>query len=68
MFVPTTEDDLQQVQEALRSAEVEHERRRVERLEVMRRASSEGWSHERIAAALGLTRARVGQILAGRER
>lgn len=57
-----TATDLRKSEAAYRAASLRAEKARRARNEAVQAALREGWSHGRIAAATGLTRARVGQI------
>jgi transcriptional regulator with GAF, ATPase, and Fis domain len=56
------EQDLRAAEAAVQSASVRADELRGERDRLVRAATQDGWSHARIARALGLTRGRVGQI------
>lgn len=57
-----TAEELQALEDAYRDAAGAAETARQARNEGVRQAVREGWSHARIARALGLSRARVGQM------
>ena len=54
--------ELRRAEAAYQAAFRRTEERRVDRNALVQRAVAQGWTHERIATATGLTRARVGQI------
>lgn len=57
-----TASDLRKAEEAYRAASKQHEDARAARNDLVRRTAGEDWSYEEISEALGLSRARVGQI------
>lgn len=61
-----TLQELQQVEARYRRASTGFEEARVERGRAVREALASGWTHARVADALGVSRGRVGQIAQGR--
>lgn len=59
-----TAAELQQAEATYRAAFGRSEAARAERNAAVRRALADGWTHQQIADATGLTRARVSQVKA----
>lgn len=55
-------DELKKAEARYRRAFSRAETAREERNEAIRRALAEGWTHQRISEATGLTRGRINQI------
>lgn len=60
--MPVTTTDLEQAERAYRSAQAQAEQLREARNALVRDALAEGWTHQAIANATGLTRGRVNQL------
>jgi hypothetical protein len=60
---PVTVEELQQAEARFQRASRRFEEARTARNETVRLACAEGWTHDRIARATGLTRSRVGQLV-----
>ena len=57
-----TEQELRDAEAAFRAASARADDLRAGRNRLVRAALADGWTHARIARAMGLTRGRVGQI------
>ncbi len=57
-----TADDLRLAHEACRSADIDAQAARDLRKRLIRQALAEGWTHARVAEALGVSRGRIGQL------
>lgn len=57
-----TVDELKKVEARFRRASQRAEESREARNEAVRKALAEGWTHQQIADATGLTRGRINQI------
>lgn len=57
-----TAAELQQAEAAYRAAFLRSEEARAERNAAVRQALAEGWTHQQIADATGLTRSRISQV------
>lgn len=57
-----TADDIRRADREWQEAEADKEVKRLERVRVIRQALAEGWTHARVAAELGVTRGRIGQL------
>lgn len=58
-------DDLRRAEAAYRRATRRSEQMRAERNDAVRQALAEGWTHQQISDATGLSRGRISQIAAG---
>ncbi len=57
-----TADDIRRVDTAWKTAAADATEKSKERKRVIRQALQEGWTHAQVAAVLGVTRGRIGQI------
>lgn len=57
-----TAQDIRRADAAWKAASVDAEAKREERLRVIKQALDEGWTHALVAAELGVTRGRIGQL------
>jgi DNA-directed RNA polymerase specialized sigma24 family protein len=59
---PLNEDDLRYAEQLFQRTQRRYENMRSERNAVIRQALVEGWTHQQIADATGLSRGRISQI------
>ncbi len=57
-----TADDIRRADTAWKTAADDAAEKSEERKRVIRQALTEGWTHAQVAAVLGVTRGRIGQI------
>lgn len=57
-----TAEDLRRVDAEWKAAQANDKTKAAERRRVIRQALAEGWTHARVAEALGVTRGRIGQF------
>lgn len=60
--MPVTGEDIRRADREWQEAEADKEAKRLERVRIIKQALSEGWTHARVAAELGVTRGRIGQL------
>jgi DNA-binding NarL/FixJ family response regulator len=57
-----TAEDIRRADAEYKAATVDAEAKRQERQRVIKQALTEGWTHARVAAELGVSRGRIGQM------
>lgn len=62
---PVTADQLRRAEADFRKADEGREAKREKRNALVRRALGEGWTHQQVSDATGLSRGRISQILKG---